>query len=494
MRGENLGTLSPSALDYYGTTKGLSTGWQREYHAAGSELIAIGYLTSIHGAKSILSNPVTDDVNLAKVNYDNSDPIVSSHNIINLTPPKTTDKKSIEYRNTIKSAIYNYAAVNAAIKYESNFNTSNKTSYYYNSSKDPSFDPKTNGHSICIVGWDDNYSKDNFLESCRPTKDGAWYCKNSWGPQWSQDDGYFYISYEDDMIFSGEIAQTYCFCDYITPKNKKLYEVEDCGANDYSLIKLSSESQVVIPTYVNIFDIEQDDYVADRVTFKTNDIGAKFNIYYIPVLENTNPDIKYQYLPDSNKDNWVLLKSGTIEYEGYHSFAVDKKNYKFENNPTKVAIGISIQYDDQEKVTHLGITKPITISGTGKYLLNPKVQPEKSFIIGRSETDPINLTDIYASQTTLKDGTNFVIKLITKSPKANIYGDANLDFNVTIEDVSTIQQYLAVKTYLDKVQLKCAHCTKEQDRAVSVIDATLIQQYLAHLQSDDSIIGKEIKN
>lgn len=57
--------------------------------------------------------------------------------------------------------------------------------------------PHKNGtnHAITIIGWDDTYSRENFGEH-KPDADGAWYCKNSWGSNWSKD-GYFWISYED---------------------------------------------------------------------------------------------------------------------------------------------------------------------------------------------------------------------------------------------------------------------------------------------------------
>ena len=52
------------------------------------------------------------------------------------------------------------------------------------------------GHEVTIIGWDDNFSKDNFADRIKPTSDGAWIAQNSWGETWG-DNGVFYISYED---------------------------------------------------------------------------------------------------------------------------------------------------------------------------------------------------------------------------------------------------------------------------------------------------------
>ena len=58
---------------------------------------------------------------------------------------------------------------------------------------------------MVIVGWDDNYPKENFnidLEG-----DGAFICVNSWGPEFS-DGGYFYVSYYDTNIGIHNILYT----------------------------------------------------------------------------------------------------------------------------------------------------------------------------------------------------------------------------------------------------------------------------------------------
>lgn len=58
---------------------------------------------------------------------------------------------------------------------------------------------KSINHAVTIVGWDDDYSKDNFLPAGNVVSDGAWIVKNSWGQE-SGDEGYIYISYEDKSI------------------------------------------------------------------------------------------------------------------------------------------------------------------------------------------------------------------------------------------------------------------------------------------------------
>lgn len=48
------------------------------------------------------------------------------------------------------------------------------------------------GHAVMVVGWDDDFSKDNFTAASKPENDGAWLVRNSWGIYAS----YFWMSYE----------------------------------------------------------------------------------------------------------------------------------------------------------------------------------------------------------------------------------------------------------------------------------------------------------
>lgn len=58
-------------------------------------------------------------------------------------------------------------------------------------------------HNVSIIGWDDEYSKDNFNN--KPNRDGAWIIRNSWGEELNGtaigDNGFMYVSYEDVNIY-----------------------------------------------------------------------------------------------------------------------------------------------------------------------------------------------------------------------------------------------------------------------------------------------------
>ena len=60
-------------------------------------------------------------------------------------------------------------------------------------------------HDVVIIGWDDNYPKENF--NLNIEADGAFICRNSWGDNFAEN-GTFYISYYDTNIGIHNVVYT----------------------------------------------------------------------------------------------------------------------------------------------------------------------------------------------------------------------------------------------------------------------------------------------
>lgn len=94
----------------------------------------------------------------------------------------------------VKKAIIEHGAVSASYKDESAYHSATYNSYFYTGSSTNS------NHAIALVGWDDDFPKENFASSTKPNNDGAWLVRNSWGGSGYSKYAYFWISYEDPIL------------------------------------------------------------------------------------------------------------------------------------------------------------------------------------------------------------------------------------------------------------------------------------------------------
>ncbi|MCX5681114.1 MAG: lectin like domain-containing protein, partial [Candidatus Omnitrophica bacterium] len=95
--------------------------------------------------------------------------------------------------NGLKVAIMNYGGGATSTNMTVGcFNNNTLSPYYYCSQ------PGLSSHAMTIVGWDDNISRYNFIDSYgnMPAGDGAFIVKDSYGPT-AHDNGFVYLSYYD---------------------------------------------------------------------------------------------------------------------------------------------------------------------------------------------------------------------------------------------------------------------------------------------------------
>lgn len=117
---------------------------------------------------------------------------------------------------TIKEYIMKYGAVSVSVTSDKQWDNY-KGGIYHNDE----ITQYRGGHQVVIIGWDDNYSRNNFVYE-KPQKDGAWLVLNSWGTNWGNN-GTAWVSYEDydiDLKNTGFIGS-------VTLANGEIIETED---------------------------------------------------------------------------------------------------------------------------------------------------------------------------------------------------------------------------------------------------------------------------
>lgn len=151
-------------------------GYNRKVGDGGSWFMADSYLTNGMGA-----------INESEMPFENNEDEIPLSSIQNKkVVTQVNDTKDFattggeEEKNQIKEQVQNNGAVymgihGASIIGSDCYNNSTGAIYCNDASKYPI------NHAVAIIGWDDNYDVSNFNEKMRPSSNGAWIVKNSWG-------------------------------------------------------------------------------------------------------------------------------------------------------------------------------------------------------------------------------------------------------------------------------------------------------------------------
>ena len=290
----------------------------------GHSEMAWGYLASWLG-------PIfdTDDDYFA---YDFLSPLLKSvlhiQNIVFLKRSDYTDN------DNIKNAILKYGGVSTSMYFDTEY-LSDSFSYYYSGTN-------SQDHAVCIVGWDDSYSRYNFNKT--PAGDGAWIVKNSWGPSWG-DAGYFYVSYYDSEFARVNETCSYTFILNDTIKYDRIYQLE---IQPTGYVNLTGDKIC----YKNIFTVEGNEYLAAVSTYFTDECDYSLSVYVNDVLSakkagRTNAGYYTIDLDDFirlNKNDEVAVIFNCTNYNG----GIAKLPYSANNSCANLFLesGVSYYWED----------------------------------------------------------------------------------------------------------------------------------------------------
>lgn len=181
------------------------------------------------------------------------------------------------------------------------------------------------GHSVYIIGWDDNFSKDNF--TLKPENDGAFLVKNT-----GQSDSvcYQYVSYEDYFVCSGALKTV------SDMSSAKRYE------NIYSHTMTNPIESYVknpqqAPLYANVYDLQ------GNSSQQLEAVGV-YTLY-----ENTQIKIYVNPL-DGTLSNTGLIEaySGTIKTPGYTTVTLNVP-VSLANSSGKYAVAVKVMTQNPGK-------------------------------------------------------------------------------------------------------------------------------------------------
>lgn len=305
--------------------------YQSIHGTPGDFSYAIQYFTNwnepIIGNNNVSWNSVIDNKLQGDIN--------SSFNSSATSSIHVTGAKYIETsQSSIKSSILQYGAVYLPIYFDSTVFALNNYECYYDSTYTPANSSKYRllNHAVCVVGWDDSYSKDNFFSNetlgfDKPSIDGAWLVRNS---NYTQNGGYFWLSYYDQ---SYKVTRNY---------PSVITGVERINSNQkmlsYDFLPINeSLSNYLEPVYMaNIYDtsILSDDYnkITDVMTYFRTD-GCYYDVYIIPA-DNIN-DLPLDF------SRYSSLASGEFSGEGYTTIHLKNSYNIVQGEKYAVIIGMS---------------------------------------------------------------------------------------------------------------------------------------------------------
>ena len=202
----------------------------------------------------------------------------------------------------IKNALVKLGALAVGYYHDDVYYNASRASYYNNDSalsSSHAIDYRdSKWHYVTLVGWDDNYSRNNF--SRIPAGNGAFIVKNSWGSGWG-DGGYFYVSYYDNSFAWGNYLYSFAGVEE-TDNYDSIYQYDYLGMTS----SLGGSSTTGWGAAMFVAD---EDSKISAAGFYALESNTAYTVYVYTGCSSGKP----------RSGKLVHSQSGKLEYPGFHT-------------------------------------------------------------------------------------------------------------------------------------------------------------------------------
>lgn len=308
-------------------------------------------------------------------------------------------------------------------------------------------------HAVTIVGWDDNYPKENFLEGHQPPEDGAFLIKNSWGSElnefptngfrhWGLLQGMDGIPYDPEAKAKSDRATGYFWLSYYDHSLRNLEAFnfdQETGDNGYYV---EQHDYVVTNDYRNV-EAEGSRMANVFTAEATSELSG---ISAVTTTPGTEVSYEIYLLRDdyTGPEDGVLIAGGetSFQYGGFHRIQLPQSQRAILSKGQKYSVIFTHKTPSGQSY----VTLPLGIAQGGRYEAslgyydNAVINPGESYWYLDEWMD---LSDKDLQETLKSDHPddaidNFPIKSYLEPV---VIGDQVFDGYLTISNLSRKQKY-----------------------------------------------------
>ncbi len=286
-------------------------GYNISFSKGGSYFMAQSYLTNGMGAIDESEMPFEnneDNIDISEIQNKNTTTTVYDTILFE----DIDDIGKTELMSKMKQVISNYGGIyaifNGAQIFSDSYNNATGAIYCSDASKYPS------NHAAVIIGWDDSYSKENFVEGNQPENDGAWIIKNSWGSSQTfnltEIKEELYANYTEECNQAGYNSAEEIENDFIIQIVENTFGKGTASIDGDNVVVTIGDNGYMYISYDDV-NIYSELYAIEKATAsKDYDNLYQNNLLHasVPVQMDTTEDlyIANKFTRDSNNDNEVL--------------------------------------------------------------------------------------------------------------------------------------------------------------------------------------------